>query len=152
MIRIVAPLLFIWCGLVVGVSFVATPAKFLAPSLPLPQALDVGRWTFHVLTMIEWGLVVTAGLLVGVSRPRVAAGWGPVMLALVAIAAVLAAETFVLRPRLDARVLDIMAGESVPPSALHHAYVALEGLKLALILAAAIASDRWTPAATGAPQ
>lgn len=144
MIHLVSPLLFIWSGLLIGVSFVATPAKFLAPSLQLLQALDVGRWTFHVLSLIEWGLVAAAILLVLASRSRVSAGWGLVMIALVAVAAVLAAETFLVRPILDARVLDIIAGRSVPPSVLHNAYIALEALKLLLILAAAIASARWT--------
>ncbi len=151
MTRIVSPFLFIWSGLLLGVSFVATPAKFLAPSLQLPQALDVGRWTFHVLTLIEWGLVLIAALLVWACRLQVAAGRRWVMIALVAIAAVLAVETFFLRPILDARVLDIMAGRSVPPSALHNLYIGLEALKLVLVLAAAIASARWT-SATGASQ
>jgi hypothetical protein len=38
----------LWLGLLLGVSFLATPAKFLAPSLALPVALDVGRHTFAV--------------------------------------------------------------------------------------------------------
>jgi hypothetical protein len=150
MIHVVAPLLFVWCGLLIGVSFVATPVKFLAPSLQLPQALDIGRWTFHVLTLIEWGLVIVAGLLAWASRQRAAAGWGPVMVLLIAIAAVLAVESLLLRPILDARVLDIMAGRNVPPSVLHNAYIALEALKLMLILAAAITCALWVPAA-GSP-
>ncbi len=150
MTHVVAPLLFIWSGLLLGVSFVATPAKFLAPSLPLPQALDVGRWTFHVLMLIEWSLVVVAALLISVCRPRVAAGWGWVMIALVAIAVVLAIETVFLRPILDVRVLDIIAGRNAPPSMLHDVYIGLEASKLVLILTAAIASARWTPVSGGA--
>jgi hypothetical protein len=42
--RLVAAALFVWAGLLLGVSFVATPAKFLAPTLGLAQAWDVGRW------------------------------------------------------------------------------------------------------------
>lgn len=34
--------MFVWGGLLLGVAFVATPAKFLAPSLPLAQALEGG--------------------------------------------------------------------------------------------------------------
>ena len=146
LIHVVSPLLFIWSGLLFGVSFVATPAKFLASSLQLAQALDVGRWTFHVLELIEWGLVVVLGLLVLACRPRVATGWWPVTIALMAIAAVLAVETWALRPMLEARTLEIMAGRSVPPNSLHTAYVALEVLKLVLVLAAAVASARWKPA------
>jgi len=140
MIHIVSPLLFIWSGLLIGISFVATPAKFLAPSLQLAQALDVGRWTFHVLTLIEWGLVIVMGLLLLACRRRFASSWGVVMLAVIAIAVVLAAETLLVRPILDARVLDIMAGRSVPQSGMHKVYIGLEAMKLALILAAAFVS------------
>ena len=40
-------LAWLWAGLVLGVSFVATPVKFLAPSLSLADALAVGRVTFE---------------------------------------------------------------------------------------------------------
>ncbi len=43
----------LWAGAVVGISFIATPAKFLAESLDRPTALDVGRTTFHVFGLIE---------------------------------------------------------------------------------------------------
>jgi hypothetical protein len=142
MSKAVAAVLFVWAGLLIGVSFVATPAKFLAPSLPLAQALDVGRWTFHVLAWIEWALVAVVALLLALTlrsggvRIGLAAG-------LVAVAAtVLAAESLVLRPLLDARVVRIIAGESVPPSPWHNVYIALEALRLALILAAGIQTIR----------
>lgn len=61
--KAIAALLFVWAGVLLGISFVATPAKFLAPSLPMVQALDVGRWTFHVLAWIEWGFVLVAASL-----------------------------------------------------------------------------------------
>lgn len=149
MIRTVAAILFVWTGLLFGVSFVATPAKFLAPSLPMAQALDVGRWTFHVLAWIEWAFVIaTAGLIAVAWRSgrrgmAVAAG-------LIAVV-VLAAETFVLRPLLDARVLRIMAGESVPPGSWHNVYIALEALRLALILAAGIHTLRQVGRVPSAP-
>jgi hypothetical protein len=142
MSKAVAAVLFVWAGLLIGVSFVATPAKFLAPSLPLAQALDVGRWTFHVLAWIEWALVAVVALLLALTwrsggvRIGLAAG-------LVAVTAtVLAAESLVLRPLLDARVVRIIAGESVPPSPWHNVYIALEALRLALILAAGIQTIR----------
>jgi hypothetical protein len=136
MTRALAALLFIWAGLLLGVSFVATPAKFLAPSLPMAQALDVGRWTFHVLAWIEWGFVVATGVMIGTAWRSGKAGAGAVASLIALVAAVLAAETLVLRPMLDARVLRIMAGQSVPPSAWHNVYIALEALRLAVILAA----------------
>src|SRR5690606_22365267 len=43
----------VWIGALLGVSFLATPVKFLAPSLTLPVALDVGRQTFHWYNRLE---------------------------------------------------------------------------------------------------
>jgi hypothetical protein len=140
MTRALAAILFVWAGLLLGVSFVATPAKFLAPSLPMAQALDVGRWTFHVLTRIEWGFVLlTAVLLVMAWR---SARLGSVAGLIACVAAVLAVESFVLRPLLDERVLRIMAGEAVPPTIWHDVYIALEAIRLVLITAAAVVAIR----------
>ena len=61
--RLGPKLLLVWAGLAVGVAFVATPAKFLAPSLSLPVALDVGRHTFAVYDRIELALVATLVVL-----------------------------------------------------------------------------------------
>jgi hypothetical protein len=116
--RTIAAIFFIWAGLLIGVSFVATPAKFLAPSLALAQALDVGRWTFYVLAWIEWGFVsVVAAVLVRTRRPR--SGYMRLFIfsAVALVTALLAAESFALRPMLDARVLRIMAGERACPRA-----------------------------------
>src|SRR5690606_9509596 len=52
----------VWIGALLGVSFLATPVKFLAPSLTLPVALDVGRQTFHWLNRVE--IVLAAATLV----------------------------------------------------------------------------------------
>ena len=46
----------LWLGLLIGVSFIATPAKFVAASLTLPVAVDVGRVTFAFFNEIEWGM------------------------------------------------------------------------------------------------
>jgi hypothetical protein len=123
MTRVIAAILFVWAGVLTGVSFIATPAKFLAPSLPMPQALDVGRWTFHALSFVEWGFVA-------VSAVPIIIAWrtGRVHVSVVALmagaVAILAAQTFALRPLLDARVLLIMAGEGSSKSVaqcLYHA-------------------------------
>jgi len=66
----------------------------------------------------------------------------PVARLLAVIASVLAAQSFVLRPLLVARVLRIIAGESVPPSQVHNLYLALEAVLLVLILAVGIFSIR----------
>ena len=144
--QVISALLFIWAGLLLGVSFIATPAKFLAPSLPLAQALDVGRWTFHVLGLIEWGFVAVVGLLILLAWIRLGQSAGLVLPLLAGVAIILALETFWLRPALDARALQIIAGQSAAPSSKHTLYIAFEVAKLLLILAAAVVGARRLPA------
>ncbi len=120
-------LALVWAGMVLGVSFLATPAKFLAPSLPLPVALDVGRHTFRTFGRIEAALAALLGL-------RAAAAARRRLLALAPGLAVLAQAVW-LRPRLDARTRHVITGgESPPPSDLHLAYVVCEATKLAALL------------------
>lgn len=44
----------VWAGMVLGVSFLATAAKFLALLLLRPVALDVGRHTSACLAGSRW--------------------------------------------------------------------------------------------------
>jgi len=83
----------VWAGMVLGVSFVATPAKFLAPSLPLPIAIDVGRHTFRTFGRIELALMVLFGLRAEVSARPLALVPGFIVLA----------QALWLQPRLGAR-------------------------------------------------
>lgn len=101
----------VWAGLILGISFIATPAKFLAPSITLPVALDVGRATFRIGFLLEmaFGLVLlTAGAM--------AYGWGRTTLVVIALLVALAAQRFALLPVLDARADLVMAGTPLP----HH--------------------------------
>ena len=52
----------VWAGMVLGVSFLVTPVKFLAPSLPRPVALDVARHTFWTFGWVEMALTALLGL------------------------------------------------------------------------------------------
>jgi hypothetical protein len=101
----------LWCGILLGVSFLATPAKFLAPSLTLPVALDVGRQTFMVFNRLEWLLCVAAApLWVLGARSRTTG-------VLIAIACgIVLIETFWLLPLLDARVGLVIRGQAPEPS------------------------------------
>ncbi|MCC6734619.1 MAG: hypothetical protein IT534_00660 [Bauldia sp.] len=131
----VPALALLWAGLLFGVSFLATPVKFTAPSLSLPVALDVGQATFHLLVMVEWGALV---LLVAAAFFARLPAWH--FLVIAALAACLLVQTFALLPPLDARVASIIAGQAVPRSALHLAYMACEVINLALLLTSATAA------------
>lgn len=121
----------IWLGMLVGVSFLATSVKFLAPSLTLPVALDVGRHTFAVFNQVEWAFAAIALLLfvVGVRAWTIGA-------ALAVTIALLLAETVWLLPVLDARVGTIIAGQQPPPSQLHTLFITFEAIRVVALLVA----------------
>jgi hypothetical protein len=126
---VVGRLMLLWAGLSLGVAFVATPAKFLAPSLSLPVALDVGRRTFQVYNgaeLVLLGLLVVAAVWVGARRR-----W---ILALGVPAAISLLQALWLLPALDVRVSTILRGGQPPPSDLHAVYIAAEVLKLAWLM------------------
>lgn len=123
----------VWLGLLVGVSFIATPVKFAAPSLELGPALDVGRVTFGLFSRIEWGLAALSALTVafaGLPRGRAAA--------VAALVVMLALQALWLLPALDDRVVAIIAGQFPPPSVHHTVYAGLEAAKACVLLGLAI--------------
>jgi hypothetical protein len=115
----------LWLGLLLGVCFLATPAKFLAPSLALPVALDIGRHTFAVFGKLEWALSVLLLFLILMGP----CSWLGRIAAIVAALLVLA-ETVWLLPLLDQRVSLIIAGQEPPASNDHNLYIAIEVAKL----------------------
>lgn len=119
----------VWAGLVLGVSFVATPAKFLASSITLPIALDVGRSTFRVSLLIE--LFFASAL---VATGAIAFGWGGKTLVAAGILAALAVQRFVLLPSLDARTTLVIAGAQLPPSWHHLVWIAADALRFLMLL------------------
>lgn len=120
----------IWAGLSIGVAFLATPAKFLAPSLSLSVALDVGRQTFRTYNGVELAICGVLVLLGLGSRARLR--W---YLLLAVPGLIVVAQTFLLLPPLDLRVAAIQAGGPPPlRSALHAAYIATEAVKVLWLL------------------
>ena len=128
---VLAALLLLWAGVVIGVSFLAAPAKFAAPSLSLPVAMDVGRQEFGTLNLVEAGLaVVTLALAVLLRPPRL------LWLGLGLAVAIVALQGFWLLPLLDARAELIIQNQTPPPAPWHALYIAIEVLKLAALLLA----------------
>lgn len=103
-------------GIVLGVSFLATPVKFAAPSLALPTALEIGRVTFHLLARVEWVLAVA--LIVTASFSGIRLPWSAFL-----VFAIVALESLWLLPALGARSDVVIAGGSLPPSSLHHMFI-----------------------------
>lgn len=121
-------LALLWTGMLIGVSFLATPVKFLAPSLTLPVALDVGRQTFRVFSLVE---IVFAFALVAVailSRYE-----RNILIAALLVGVFVALEVVWLLPVLDARVEIILNGGTPEESGLHSLYIVFESAKLLLL-------------------
>jgi hypothetical protein len=115
---------FVWLGMVLAISFLEAPLKFRAPGITLPLGLGIGRLVFRALNGVE---IALAALLVvgGVSTGMSQLGW----LLLAGLVLLLVLQVL-LRPRLDQRAMRIVAGRTPPPSRLHLAYIALEGVKV----------------------
>lgn len=133
----IAALACFWLGLVFGVSFLATIAKFQAPSLPLPVALDVGRYTFAWLARAEWATALCLAVaLILAGFPRLGTAAFAILVFILALQAVW------LLPALSLRVDIVQSGGALPPSPLHFISVACEASKLVLLLFIGLAAFR----------
>lgn len=129
-------LALVWAGLSGGVAFLATPAKFLAASLSLPVALEVGQQTFKVYHWVQFAVLIVLAAVAAAPGRRAAWTWR-----LAAPGLILALQAFWLIPALDVRVALIQASAAVPASNLHLIYIALEAAKLLILLAIGFGGD-----------
>ncbi|HPE29555.1 MAG TPA: hypothetical protein PLV61_00090 [Parvularculaceae bacterium] len=123
----------IWLGLLIGVSFIATPIKFTASSLDLPTALDVGRVTFSLFNKIEWGMLALLTIFLwlnGLPGARtLLATW---------LAFLLIIQSAWLLPILNFYIETISQSMQKPPSFEHLAYGVIEIVKALSLAAIAI--------------
>jgi hypothetical protein len=124
---------FVWLGMVLAISFLEAPLRFRAPNVTLQIGLGIGRLVFRALNTVEvaFALVVLAIVAVGPIPARIAAAFS------VAIGA-LAIQLLAVRPRLTRRSDQVLAGLDAPRSRGHYAYLGLEVVKAAALLAAGI--------------
>lgn len=126
--RLIACISMIWLGMILGISFLEAPVKFMAPSVTLEIGLDIGRHVFGVFNKVECALAIALAILVVMIRQR--DRW--VILPAVVWLSV-ALQTFWLLPLLDDRVGLILQGQTPAPSSPHSLYVVLEVLKVAAL-------------------
>lgn len=104
----------IWLGMILGISFLEAPVKFMAPSVTLPVGFDIGRHVFGVFNKAEIVLALTTVGLLLVARPGRQYG-----LPLAAVWVALVVESVWLLPVLDQRAAIIIKGQ-IPPASFHH--------------------------------
>jgi hypothetical protein len=129
-IRVAAAATLIWLGMVLAISFLEAPLKFRAKGLELPVGLAIGRIVFRALNIAEVIWAVVIALCLTIAGPS-----GPVLVLAAVTAVLLAVQLLVVRPRLDRRSARVLAGQEAPRSRAHHAYIGLEALKLAALVA-----------------
>jgi hypothetical protein len=122
-------LIMLWAGVLIGVSFLAAPAKFGAPGLSLPMAMAIGRREFGALNLSEIALAVAALALAAYVRPERAIWFGLGLAALI-----VALQSLWLLPLLDARAELIIQGGTPEPAPWHALYIGAELLKLLALL------------------
>ncbi|GAB2950023.1 hypothetical protein GCM10027048_13980 [Hymenobacter coalescens] len=130
--------LFLWAGMVAGISFMEAPLKFTAPHITVVLGVGIGRIVFHALNKAELVLSVVALLCAGVLGVP-----SRIWLVLLTAVLVLAAQTLWLLPALDVRAEALLAGLPNPPNSQHMTYIVLEVVKLVSLLTAGSLSFRW---------
>jgi hypothetical protein len=115
---------------VLAISFLETPLKFRAEGLELRVGLAIGRIVFRALNVAEvlWAVVIAVCL-------TIAGATGPLVVLAAVTAVLLAVQLLWVRPQLNRRSAHVLAGQDAPRSRAHHAYIGLEALKLAALVA-----------------
>jgi hypothetical protein len=123
-------LIFVWLGMVLAISFIETPLKFRAPGMTIPLGLGIGRLVFTALNVVEIVLAVAIAILLLDDDTGSAQLW-----LLVVVIGCLVAQVAGVRPVLNRRTNRFLAGETPPGSKVHLVYIALEVVKIALLIA-----------------
>ena len=120
---------FLWTGLTVGISFIAIPEIFTAPSVARPQALAAASAVFAALSRAELFALISLLIIVRLSG-RARTLW--VFVSILALVVLL--QSAWLMPELAERTRQILAGTEPGPSSAHFMYASLEIAKVMLLL------------------
>ncbi|AZA13915.1 hypothetical protein ACFPVT_07355 [Corynebacterium choanae] len=130
-----------WLGLIVAISGIEAPLKFLAPGITIPLGLGIGRLVFAALNTVEIILAVTLWLV-----QRKAAVTKHYVNGLIVATITLLFQVAVLRPLLNGRTNAVIAGDYQGGSLWHWLYIGAEMiLGVALIFLIVQAIRQWMP-------
>lgn len=122
-------LMTVWAGIIIGVSLIATPVKFQAPSLTISTGVEIGRYTFRLLARIELCFLIAVIITAGIAHVQ---SITIAVLGLIVVEMVL--QRFWLLPVLDNYVSQILVG-GLPSFSIHHRiYAVMEAVKAALLI------------------
>jgi hypothetical protein len=119
--RLLICISLVWLGMILGISFLEAPLKFMAPSVTPEIGMSIGRQVFSVFNKIECAMALAMAIMIVIARQkdRLLIYPGIVWLSL-------ALQTFWLLPVLYDRVELIIQGQTPTPSPIHSIYILLE--------------------------
>jgi hypothetical protein len=145
-LRLVLPA--IWLGLIIGISFIEAPLKFQAPGITIPLGLGIGRLVFTAMNFTALAILVV--LTLACIRPRPTK---PQVGVLAGLWVVLLAEILIIRPPLNTRTDQVLAGVEDGGSIWHYLYIAADGaLVVLLIVFLVLTARRLIPARSVIPE
>lgn len=126
--QLMVVILLLWAGMILGISFLESWAKFRAPSLTRSIGLDVGRTVFqyfHQAQACITLLVIALSIAAGVSFEA--------YLLLIGLLFIFSIQSLWLLPQLNERVRMIIEGSEPSPSYAHLFYGIIELMKLVML-------------------
>lgn len=120
-------LIYIWIGLILGISFLEAWLKFQAPGVSLQVGLSIGKLVYSVLNIVEWIFAITIVIILSfnVQTKKVHRNWW-----IIAVIISLFIQSVWLLPALNNRVELYVQGVDPTPSNVHIYYVVFEIVKL----------------------
>lgn len=130
----------LWFGMVAAISFLEAPLKFQAPGITIPLGLGIGRLVFFALNVAE-GIFLAITLLLAFfpTAGRLAMArlrW------VLALAVVFVLKITVIRPPLNARTDQVLAGADPGQSPWHYIYIVAYVLTMVLLVVIAVQTAR----------
>jgi hypothetical protein len=118
-------IVFVWTGMILGISFLEAPLKFKAPNVTLPIGLGIGRLVFTALNRIEILFCLCTLVMMAFLRPPL-----NIWIIASAISFILLIQSLWLLPVLDQRAEIIISGGVPTQKSLHIYYVIAEAVKM----------------------
>lgn len=122
-----------WLGFFTAISFMEAPIKFTAPNLSMAEGLQIGKIVFGMLNHCEWVFLVVVLFTCFIGKPRRAE-----FSLIICAAIILILETVWLLPVLDSDANKIISGQALTGTNWHWCYIALEIIKLPVLLMAGV--------------
>lgn len=123
------PIVFLWMGLVIGISFIEAPLKFQAPDVTIKIGIGIGRLVFAALNKAEIMFAVLSILPTIYFYKKTKIGG----FCMVFTYTVLAIQTLYLLPALNANVERILNNKPIATNSFHLFYIVCEVVKLVLL-------------------